>query len=135
VRCRAGGRERLAQGGIGACCRAGVGASSDAFFGDVVEREWNVFTAKMIRRSGATLLPIYFPGSNSRWYQVADKISPTRRQGLLLGEIVRSCSRPQKPVIGNPVTQAEMADRMGDPRALMAWLRQKTLALKDNPDA
>ena len=104
-------------------------------FGPAIEREWNVFTAKMIRRSGATVLPVFFPGSNSRRYQIANKISATLRQGLLLGEIVRSCNRPQAPVIGKPISQQEMADRMSDPRKLMAWLRDKTLALKTNPDA
>jgi putative hemolysin len=132
---RAAAMEQLAQGGVIALFPSGVVASSDTLFGEVIEREWNVFTAKMIRRSGATVLPMYFPGSNSRRYQIANKLSATLRQGLLLSEIVRSCNRPQKPVIGKPLTPEDMEDRLSDPRAFMAWLRDKTLALKDNPDA
>ncbi|MEM6464811.1 MAG: lysophospholipid acyltransferase family protein [Pseudomonadota bacterium] len=135
IEMRAAAMEQLDNGGVVALFPSGVVASSDTFFGEVVEREWTAFTAKMIRRSGATVLPMYFPGSNSRWYQVANRISPTLRQGLLLGEIVRSCNRPQKPVIGKPLTKDDIADRMDDPRAFMAWLRDKTLALKTNPDA
>ncbi|HBT01967.1 MAG TPA: acyltransferase, partial [Citreicella sp.] len=41
---------------------------------------------KMIQRSGATVVPVYFPGQNSRAYQLANRISPTLRQGLLIHE-------------------------------------------------
>lgn len=135
IEMRASAMEHLANGGVIALFPSGVVASADTWFGDVVEREWNVFTAKMIRRSGATVVPMHFPGSNSRWYQIANQVSATLRQGLLLGEIVRSCNSPIKPVIGNPLTPEDMADRINDPRAFMSWLRQKTLDLKDNPDA
>jgi putative hemolysin len=121
--------DHLKTGGLVALFPSGVVASSDSLFGPAVEREWNVFTAKMIRTSGATVLPVYFPGSNSRWYQMANRISPTLRQGLLLHEIVHSMDRPQAPIIGQPILPAEMAARIGDPRAFMAWLRDVTLAL------
>jgi len=126
---RARAMEHLKDGGLLALFPSGVVASSDTLFGPAVEREWNVFTAKMIRTSGATVLPCYFAGSNSRWYQIANRISPTLRQGLLLHEIVHSLDRPQKPVIGQPLSQADMAPHMADPRAFMAWLRDQTLAL------
>jgi putative hemolysin len=119
----------LKTGGLVALFPSGVVASSDSLFGPAVEREWNVFTAKMIRTSGATVLPVYFPGSNSRWYQMANRLSATLRQGLLLHEIVHSLDRPQKPVIGLPLSPADMEKRMSDPRAFMAWLRETTLAL------
>jgi putative hemolysin len=103
--------------------------SSDTLFGPAVEREWNVFTAKMIRRSGARVVPIYFPGHNSRAYQIANRLSPVLRQGLLLHEIVRSCNKPQAPVVGAPLTEAQMARLETDPRGFMAWLRAHTLSL------
>lgn len=135
IEMRAAAMDQLARGGVVALFPSGVVASSDTMFGEIVEREWNVFTAKMIRKSGATVLPIFFPGSNSRRYQIANKLSATLRQGLLLGEIVRSCNQAQKPVIGRPIPPEEMASRISDPRACMAWLRDKTLALKSNADA
>ncbi len=135
IEMRAAAMEQLAQGGVIVLFPSGVVAASETMFGPAVEAEWNVFTAKMIRRSGATVVPIYFPGANSRWYQIANKVSATLRQGLLLHEIVVACNRPQKPVIGRPVDPAELEKRMSDPRACMAWLRAKTLALKDDPDA
>ena len=129
VEMRAKAMAYLADGGVVALFPSGVVMSSDTWMGPAIEREWNVFTAKMIRRSGARVVPIFFPGSNSRWYQWACKISPILRQGLLLHEIVRSCNKPQAPVVGKPLTEEQMARLETDPRGFMAWLRQHTLDL------
>ncbi len=121
--------DHLKDGGVVALFPSGVVMSSDDWFGPAQEREWNVFTAKMIRRSGARVVPIFFPGSNSRWYQIANRISAILRQGLLLHEIVRSCNKPQSPVIGQPVSDEDMALLERDPRGFMTWLRNHTMAL------
>ena len=106
-------------------------AASESLFGPAIEGEWSVFTAKMIRRSGAKVVPCYFPGSNSRAYHMANRISPTLRQSLLLHEVVHAFDKPQKPVIGPAFDPAEIEDRGRDPRKLMEWLREQTLALKE----
>ncbi len=129
VAMRAQAMAHLEQGGVVALFPSGVVMSSDSWFGPAIEREWNVFTAKMIRRSGARVVPIYFPGHNSRAYQIANRISPVLRQGLLLHEIVRSCNKPQAPIIGEPISEPDMARLEKDPRGFMAWLRQHTLDL------
>lgn len=130
VEMRKAAMTHLQEGGIVALFPSGVVASSDSMFGPAVEREWNVFTAKMIRTSGATVVPCFFPGSNSRVYQIANRISATLRQGLLLHEIVHAFNKPQKPVVGAPIPQAEIDARAKDPRAFMAWLRTHTLGLQ-----
>jgi len=131
IEMRAAAMEQLSSGGVVALFPSGVVAASETMFGPIVEAEWNVFTAKMIRRSGAAVVPVYFPGSNSRWYQIANQMSATLRQGLLLHEIVAACKKSQKPVIGHPLEPAEIDRRIGDPRSFMAWLRAKTLELKE----
>lgn len=129
VEMRSAAMKHLRDGGVVALFPSGVVATSDTYFGPAVEAEWNVFTAKMIRRSGATVVPMKFPGQNSRAYQIANKLSPMLRQGLLLHEIVHSCNKPQTPVVGAPIPQAEIDKRVDDPRDFMAWLRACTLAL------
>lgn len=121
--------EHLKKGGLIALFPSGVVASSETMFGPAIEAEWNVFTSKMIRTSGAQVVPCFFPGSNSRWYQMANRVSATLRQGLLLYEIVHSCGKPQKPVIGKPFDNDEIQTRLKEPRAFMAWLREQTLGL------
>ncbi len=129
VAMRKAAMDHLKSGGLVALFPSGVVASSDTMFGPAIEREWNVFTAKMIRTSGATVVPCFFPGSNSRWYQIASRISATLRQGLLLHEIVHALNKPQEPVVGAPIAQADVEARAGDQRAFMARLRAHTLGL------
>ncbi|WP_347312433.1 lysophospholipid acyltransferase family protein [Defluviimonas sp. SAOS-178_SWC] len=119
----------LKAGGVIILFPAGKVATTRGFFGRAVEPEWNPFTAKMVMRSGATVLPIFFPGQNTRLYHVADKLSATFRQGLLLHEIYRALNKPQSPVIGHPIPPEELRRWSSDPRGLLAWLRQTTLAL------
>lgn len=131
VEMRAKAMTHLKEGGLISVFPSGVVASSDSLFGPVIEREWNVFTAQMIRRSGAKVVPIYFPGANSRIYQMANRISATLRQSLLLHEVVKSCNRPQKPVVGPPINDEQMKMLETDPRGFMTWLREHTLSLAD----
>ena len=108
-------------------------ATSDTWFGPAIEREWSPFNAKIILRSKATALPIYFPGQNSRLYQIADKLSATMRQGLLLHEVVHAMEKTQAPVVGEPIAR-DMIDKWSkELRQFMAWLRETTLALKQDP--
>lgn len=129
IEMRATAMAHLRRDGLLALFPAGGVAGSETAFGPPVEGEWSVFTAKMIRNSGATVVPCFFPGSNSRMYHVANRLSPTLRQGLLLHEVVHAFDKPQRPVIGRPFDRAEVEVRSRDPRALMAWLRAETLAL------
>ncbi|ABV91955.1 conserved hypothetical protein [Dinoroseobacter shibae DFL 12 = DSM 16493] len=119
----------LAAGGVIVIFPSGVVASSETMFGPAIEAEWNPFTAKMILRSGAKVVPIRFTGQNSRWYQIANQISPVLRQGLLLHEVVHSLNKPQAPIVGEPLTADEIAARKDNPRGFMEWLREKTLSL------
>ena len=121
--------EHLANGGAIALFPSGVVASADRFFGDAIEREWNTFTAKMILRSKAQVVPIRFPGQNSRAYQMASLISATLRQGLLLYEVRHALDKPQRPFVGAALGPEDFAEFAGNPRGLLQWLRQHTLDL------
>ncbi|WP_299621228.1 lysophospholipid acyltransferase family protein [uncultured Tateyamaria sp.] len=131
VEMRAKAMAHLKDGGVVALFPSGVVAVSDTWWGPAVEGEWNVFTAQLIRRSGATVVPMFFPGQNSRAYQIANKLSPMLRQGLLLHEIVHSLNKPQGPVVGHPLDRDFVDGFKDDPRGFMAWLRTHTLDLKD----
>lgn len=131
VEMRARAMEKLKAGGLICIFPSGVVATSKTAFGPVVEAEWNVFTAQMIRRSGATVVPIHFRGKNSRAYHVANRLSPTLRQAMLLHEVVHVCNRRHDPVIGAALTEAQMEPLAKDPRGFISWLRGHTLSLED----
>ncbi|WP_435140569.1 lysophospholipid acyltransferase family protein [Pseudopelagicola sp. nBUS_19] len=133
VEMRAKTMAHLADGGVVALFPSGVVMSSNSWWGPAIEQEWNVFTAKMIRKSGAKVVPLFFRGRNSRAYQIACQISPILRQGLLLHEIVRSCNKPQSPVVGKPLTDEQLEPLARDPRGFLTWLREHTLSLGNQP--
>ncbi len=124
----------LKNGGIVAVFPSGSVAASQTMFGPAIEREWNPFTSKMIQRSNAEVLPIFFPGSNSRLYQIANQISATLRQGLLLYEIAHAFNKPQSPVIGHVISRDKISKWSDNPRGFMSWLREETLRLRTHPN-
>ncbi len=129
LRMRQEAMTHLEQGGVVILFPAGQVAASPGWFDDALEAEWHPFTAKMLLKSRARVVPIRFPGQNSRWYQIANKISPVLRQGLLLHEIAHAIGKPQRPHIGHPLEREEIDRWKSDPRGFMAWLREHTLAL------
>jgi putative hemolysin len=121
--------KHLKAGGVIILFPAGKVAMSEGWWGPAIEAEWNVFTHKIVRSSGATILPIFFPGQNSRAFLIANKVSDTVRQGLLLHEIKRALFKPQRPFIGEAIPASELSKWEGNPRGFLAWLRQHTLDL------
>lgn len=132
IEMRTAAMEHLSAGGVIAVFPSGVVASSDTYFGPAIEREWNVFTSKLVQRSGATVVPVRFHGQNSRWYHLANKISATLRQGLLVHEIANQANTPQAPTVGAPLLPAECATWKSNPRGFMVHLRDVTMGLKPN---
>ncbi|MAI59139.1 MAG: acyltransferase [Rhodobacteraceae bacterium] len=122
--------DHLKNGGAVAIFPSGTVAASETMFGPIIERDWNPFTSKMIQRSKADVLPIFFPGANSRLYQIANQISGTLRQGLLLYEIAHAFNKPQSPVVGHVIKREKLTEWSNNPRGFMSWLRAETLNLK-----
>jgi putative hemolysin len=122
----------LRNGGVIILFPAGRVAHSETFFGPAIEGEWNPFTAKMLTRSQAAVLPIRFPGHNTRLYQIANKLSATLRQGLLLHEIKAALNKPQSPIIGEAMSADDIRESLQNPRGFLAGLREHTLGLGDH---
>ena len=126
---RARAMDHLKNDGLIVLFPSGVVASSDTMLGPVIERDWNPFTAKMIQRSGATVVPIRFTGQNSRAYQMANTVSPTIRQGLLIHEVMRACGKPQAPIVGQPLSPDDIQSLAKGGRELVSKLRERTITL------
>ncbi len=89
--------EQLKNGGVIVLFPAGAVAASPGWWGRAIEKEWHPFTVKMILKSDARVLPMYFPGQNSRMYQIANQLSAVLRQGLLIHEVAYALNKPQAP--------------------------------------
>ncbi|MGR3436305.1 MAG: lysophospholipid acyltransferase family protein [Shimia sp.] len=102
-------------------------------FGQPMDPGWRSFTAKMVARSGATVVPIFFDGHNSRLFQVASHLHYTLRMALLINEFRARVDEPVKVVVGRPLPRSEIAARAKDGRAMMDYLRTATYALSPRP--
>ena len=120
----------LSQGGaIGVFPGGTVSTSVRPFFSRPMEPAWRSFTAKMISKSGATVVPMFFEGSNSRLFQVASHLHQTLRLALLIKEFKRRTDEPVNLVIGEPIPAAELDTYRTDQKAMMDFLRARTYAL------
>lgn len=126
--------DHLADGGIVILFPAGRVATTRGPFGKAIEHEWNPFTAKMILKSKARVIPVFFPGQNGWLYQFTQSFSPTLRQSLMMHEIWRAKGKPQRPVIGPVIEREEIDPWVLNPRGFMAHLRALTLALGEGRD-
>jgi putative hemolysin len=98
-------------------------------FGRAMDPAWRTFTAKMIQRSRARVVPVFFDGQNSRLFQLASHVNQTLRCALLINEFDREVGRKLRIRIGNPLPQDEIDRFRGDAKALMDHLRLTTYRL------
>ena len=94
---------------------------------------WRTFTAKMIAKSEATVVPVFFHGHTSRLFQLASHLNYTLRMGLMIREFRARVDGPVEISVGNPIRQQELSPICKDPQGLMDYLRQATYALGPAP--
>ncbi len=123
----------LARGGAIGVFPGGTVSTAQRPFGQPMDPGWRTFTAKMIAKSAATVVPVYFDGANSRLFQVASHLHQTLRLALLIKEFKRRVDEPVRVVIGEPIAPDKIAVHRGDTRAMMDFLRQRTYALSPEP--
>ena len=131
---RAEALRHLGQGGaIGVFPGGTVSTSARPFSSRPMDPGWRSFTAKMIARSDATVVPVFFDGHNSRLFQIASHVHYTLRLGLLIKEFRARIDRPVGVVIGEPIPAASLAGLRADPTRLMETLRRATYDLSPHP--
>lgn len=102
-------------------------------FAPPMDPGWRTFTARMIARSGATVVPVFFEGRNSRLFQIASHIHANLRVGLLIREFRARIGRPCRVVVGRPIPPETLALYRNDARAMMDFLRRATYELSPKP--
>lgn len=122
----------LKEGGAIGIFPGGTVSTSATPFSRPMDPSWRTFTAKMIQRSDAVVLPIYFEGSNSRLFQLASHMHYTLRMALLIREFKRRIKKDVPIVVGDPIPKEQMAE-FENPRDLMRFLREETYKLSPTP--
>ncbi len=123
----------LAAGGAIGIFPGGTVSTAVRAFDQPLDPVWRSFTAKMIARSQATVVPIYFDGQTSRLFQVASHVHYSLRLGLLIREFRARVGTSVRVVVGDPVPRDRLAAFGPDARAMMDDLRRLTYALSPRP--
>ncbi len=113
---------------IGIFPGGGVSTSEKPLKGPAVDLPWAPFTAKLLRMSQATVVPIFFVGQNSRLFQLASHMSLTLRLSLVFRETARRIGSRLKVRVGAPIPFSEIA-HIEDRAELVAELRKRTFGL------
>jgi putative hemolysin len=124
----------LAGGGaIGVFPGGTVSTSLRPFKSRPMDPGWRNFTAKMVAKSNATVVPVFFDGHNSRLFQVASHLHNTLRLALLIKEFRARVDEPVRVVVGEPVNSLRLSALKSDPKGMMDFLRKSTYELSPKP--
>jgi len=122
--------EWLERGGFLAIFPAGEVAHLNLKERAVVDPEWSYNVARIIRRTGAAALPIYFHGANSALFQILGFVHPKVRTALLVHEFLNKSNQSIDVRIGNPI-HSDKVRTYQDDIALTRYLRHRTYLLQD----
>ena len=123
----------LGQGGAIGVFPGGTVSTAERPFGRPMDPMWRSFTARMIAKSNATVVPIYFDGHTSRLFQIASHLHSTLRLGLLIKEFKKRVDTPVRVVIGEPIGRDVLNLIAKDSKQMMDFLRKATYELNPNP--
>ncbi len=100
----------------------------------VVDPPWSTSAAALAKRTGATVLPIFFEGRNSAWFQLMGLLHPRFRTALLPKELLRRSQSQVRLRVGKPIT-VDKLQRFEDDTKATQYLRFKTYSLASREDA
>lgn len=136
--------ETLESGGVVIVFPSGHISTTGSFFElTASDREWGSLVGKLVRKTGASVLPVYFGGQNSQLFQKLSHISGALRWALMFHEARRRRGTVLDMIVGAPLNfnapsfddggsdDAGLADITSDlaPKELAAFLKTHTLAL------
>lgn len=96
----------------------------------VTDPQWAENLAPIIRRTQATVVPVYFPGRNHWIFQLAGCLHPRLRTLLLPGELVRKRGAEIEMRVGRPISASRL-DGFASDRQMIDALRLRTYVLQN----
>ncbi len=123
----------LDQGGAIGIFPGGTVSTSARMFSHPMDPGWRGFTARMVGKSNATVVPLFFDGHTSRLFQIASHLHYTLRMGLLIKEFRKRVDTPVRVVVGDPIGRDILDPMAKDSKAMMDFLRKATYELSPTP--
>ncbi|HXW08312.1 MAG TPA: lysophospholipid acyltransferase family protein [Vicinamibacterales bacterium] len=123
-------RRFLDSGGTLAAFPAGEVSSTLREDGCTTDGPWSPVLARLVRSTGADVVPVHFSGCNSPTFHAVGRIHPRLRTALLARELLRQRGRTIRCRLG-PRLEAERLARFDEPDRLASYLRIRTCSLGD----
>jgi putative hemolysin len=120
--------EWLRQGGVLAVFPAGEVSQWNLREAQVTDPAWNTVAARLVRKTGASALPVYFCGRNSVTFQLLGMINPRLRTLFLLQEFLQQRDKDVQVRIGSVIPSELIANLDNDEEAT-EYLRLRTYLL------
>jgi putative hemolysin len=118
----------LKKGGALGMFPAGEVAHWDLARRRIIESDWHETVARLVRHSGATVLPVHFDGTNGPLFHMAGLIHPRLRTAMLAREVVNKTGRPLHVSIGNALP-ADRLNAIGDDGELTRYMKLRVQLL------
>jgi len=120
--------EWLRQGGALAVFPSGEVSQFNVGQAQVADPVWNTTAARLIRKTGANALPVYFCGHNSVTFQLLGLIHPRLRTLVLMQEFLQQRGKKLEVRVGTSIP-AELIAGIEDDREATEYLRLRTYLL------
>jgi putative hemolysin len=95
----------------------------------VSDPAWNVDIARIIKTSGATVVPVFFEGQNGILFQLAGLIHPLFRTALIPRELANKRDMNVEVKIGSPIPPEKLQSFQTE-KEMTAYLRLRTYIMK-----
>ncbi len=94
------------------------------------DREWQPTVIRLIKQFKVPVIPIYFHGSNSAWFNFLGIVSWQLRTLRLPAEVFRKCGTTIHISVGDPISVEEQKAHSGSLEELCDFIRKKTYELR-----
>jgi len=96
----------------------------------VTDPPWSETVARIVRKTGAQVLPVFFNGRNSLLFQMLGLVHPRLRTVMLLREVFNKRGLTIDVRVGKPIPRERVAEFAGDGE-LLEYLRMRTYILNN----
>jgi putative hemolysin len=120
--------DHVQQGGCLVIFPAGEVAHFNLKNWTVTDPVWSDSIARIIRKTEAPVLPVFFEGYNGPMFHLMGLVHPRLRTAMLPHEMANKRDKKINIHIGNPIPFKKLAEREED-SDLMSYLRQRTYVL------
>lgn len=125
-------RQHLDAGGVVIVFPSGAIATTPKIFSrQACEEPWAPLVGQLVRRTQASVLPVYFDGQNSQLFHIASHLSYAMRVALIFHEVRRRIGSPLDMVIGEVMDYPALEPHL-PPQKLARHLQDQVYGLADH---